>query len=140
MTKPEPKIAPSVQKSKRVLILALLVGVALGIYFSVASFADPDSFELFDNSDINPVVAAIGIAVWLLIVPPLTWIWWRTVDEHEKDAYREGAMVSAHFYLFLVPTWWLASRAGWVPAQDPMIVLLIVSIIWSCVWLYRKYL
>ena len=139
MTKLEPKIAPSVKKSKRILIFSMLVGAALGMYMAISLAEAPGEFDFFSNSPINSTVAAVAIAVWLLIVPPLTFVWWRNVDEHEKDAYREGAMVSAHAYIFLVPSWWLGTRAGWLPDQDPMIVLVLVGIVWSAVWLYRKY-
>lgn len=139
MMKSKSAIAPSVKKSKRIMVLSMIVGAALGMYMAIALAADPGRFDFFSNSHMNSTVAAVAIASWLLIVPLLTLAWWRNVDEHEKEAYREGAMVSSHAYLFIVPSWWLAARAGWVPAQDPMIVLVLVGIIWSVVWLYRKY-
>ena len=125
------------KKSQHILWAAVVIGVLLGGYMAVASGDNPDG--VFSNEPVTASFAVISIATWLIIVPIITWMWWRTIDEHEADAYREGALVSAHVYIFLAPTWWMAARAGWAPQQDPMIVLVIVSIVWSIVWLYRKY-
>jgi hypothetical protein len=33
----------------------------------------------------------------------------------------------------------MATRAGWLPPQEPMIVLLLFSIVWMLVWFIRRY-
>ncbi len=130
-------IAKSTKKARYWISVGLAFGVALGIFFAIIGGGGPD--KLLSNQPVSPTLAIVGIAIWLTVVPFGTWAWWRSVDEHEATAYRDGAMVAAHAYLFIAPTWWLAARAGWVQTQDPMIILLIVSAIWSAFWLYRKY-
>lgn len=130
-------IAESTRKSNRLLYFACVLGVALGMFLVLAE--EGSAGALFSNAPLGGLVAAVGIAVWLLIVPPMTWIWWRTVDEHEASAYTDGALVAGHVYMILAPAWWFASRAGWLPAQDPMIVFVIIATIWTAIWLYRRF-
>jgi hypothetical protein len=113
------------------------LGAVMGFGFAIAD--ESGSMALFSNRPIGNVTAAAAIIGWMLLVPVLTWIWWRTVDEHETAVYAESGLIAAHVYLIGVPTWWLATRAGWLPAQDPMIVWLIVASVWTVIWLYRRY-
>ncbi len=130
-------VSPNIRKARNLLWIAVAVGAVLGIYSGATAEGDMD--VMLSNDPISPSFAMVAIAVWLVIVPLISWLWWRAVDEHEAGAYREGAMVAAHLYLFMAPTWWLATRAGWVPEQQPMIVFTIVCVVWTAVWFYRKY-
>lgn len=128
--------APSVKRSRKLLYGAVGLGVVLGILLGVGS--DDGSQAVFEGP-IDPVIAWASIAVWLVAVPIGTWLWWKSVDEHEADAYRDGGLVALHAYIFIAPTWWMATRAGFAPPQDPMAVLLIVSAVWGGVWFARRY-
>ncbi|MEM7778876.1 MAG: hypothetical protein AAF697_00635 [Pseudomonadota bacterium] len=130
-------VSETTRKSNRLLQVFMALGVAIGV--SLVIIEGPETSVLFSNGPVSSFFALFAIGFWLVVVPPLTWIWWRTVDEHEASAYKDGALVAGHVYLFLAPTWWVAARAGWVPAQDPMIVFLIIATLWSAVWLYRRY-
>lgn len=130
-------MAQSERKSRNFLIALVGIGMVIGVIFSV--FEGPKSNTLFSNEPISDTLAAAVLLFWLLFVPVLSWMWWRAVDEHEASIYRESASISLHAYIFIAPSWWLAARAGWVPEQDPMIVLAIVFIVWSIAWIYRKY-
>lgn len=130
--------AQSTIKSRSAIFQLLGVGVVLGVVFALAEGGD-GGMALVSNAPISPAWASAILLFWLVFVPILTWKWWQSVDEHEATAYREGGFWAAHLYLFLVPTWWLAARAGWMPEQDPMIVFLIISFFWSAWWLYKRY-
>jgi hypothetical protein len=101
--------------------------------------ADDGARVVLGNGPVSPVLAAGLIAAWLIPGPLLTWLWWRQIDEHEAGAYREGAVVAIHAYVFLTPAWWIATRAGWLPPQEPMLVLFAVSLVWGLVWFVRRY-
>lgn len=130
-------VAPRVKSARMILITACVLGVPLGIMLGAS---DNNATGLFSNAPVSTTIAVIAIAIWLIPVPLLTWMWWQRVDEHEAGAYRDSASIAVHAYIFMAPAWWMASRAGWLPDQDPMIVLLIVSLVWSIVWFVRKYL
>lgn len=129
--------AQSTIKSRTILLQIALVSVVLGI---ISALADPDSSQnLFSNGPLTPVWAGAMLVIWLVFVPVVSWKWWQSVDEHEATAYRDGGFWAAHLYLFLVPAWWVAERAGWLPPQEPMIVFIIVCVFWCVWWLYKRY-
>ena len=134
-TEPEP-VAPRVRSARNLLVLMGGLGIPLGIMLGVAHDGPG---QLFSNGQISPVIAATAITIWALVGPLLTWLWWRKIDKHEADAYRDGALVAAHGYIITAPAWWMATRAGWLPPQDPMLVLLAVACLWSAVWFVRRY-
>jgi hypothetical protein len=128
--------APRVKSARKILIAVMIFSAPLGILLGMD---DASAIGLFSNSPISPTTALIAIAIWSIPVPLLSWLWWRRVDEHEANAYRDGALIAAHAYLLITPTWWLGTRAGWFPPQDPMIGLLLVCIVWSAVSIVKKY-
>lgn len=130
-------VAPRVRSARNLLALMVAIGVPLGVIMGIA---DNGAGLLFSNGPVSPVIAVVAIIIWTIAAPVLSWAWWRKIDEHEADAYRDGALVAAHAYLFLAPAWWMATRAGWLPAQDPMLVMLLVACLWGAVWFVRRYL
>jgi hypothetical protein len=129
-------VAPRVRNARRILIAACLLGAVPGFMVGIG---DEGALGVFSNAPVSPVIAAALIASWLIIGPLVTWLWWRQIDEHEAGAYREGGLVAAHAYLFVSPAWWMATRAGWLPPQDPMLVVLAVCLVWCLVWFVRRY-
>jgi hypothetical protein len=130
-------VAPRVRNARRFMLAAVVLSVPLGILIALVDDGQP---SVFSNGPISPVIAAFAIGLWLIAGPVSTLMWWRNVDEHEAGAYRDGAFVALHAYMFVTPAWWMAARAGWLPAQDPMLVLLAVSGLWLIVWFIRRYL
>lgn len=127
----------SVRKSRDIYIGATILGGILGAFIMIAGGPEPET--MFSNNPISGTVALIAIAAWAIGTPLITFIWWRVTDEHEIAAYSKGAMLAFHVYIFLVPSWWMAARAGWVPQQDPMIIWSGTMILWSAAWLHKKY-
>ena len=132
----EPEAA-SARKSRTIYLFSIGVGIVLGIYFIVTNPADPNAW--FSNDPVSDMAAIGAIIIWVVLTPIITLLWWRTTDEHEIASYSAGAATAFHAYIFAVPTWWMATRAGWLPQQDPMIVWIAAMVIWSIVWIYKKY-
>lgn len=130
-------LSSSAKKSRMLYVIGALIGIILG--FFIALSGGPDEETLFSNGPIGSVTAIVAIIVWAIVTPIITLFWWRTADEHEIASYSDGAVFAFHIYLFLAPSWWMATRAGWLPQQDPMIVWTIAISCCSVVWLYRKY-
>lgn len=128
-------VAPSTKKSNRIIWIMIALSLVLGIFLGLT-----DTTQSFlTNKPIEPMVALVALVGWVIVVPVLTWLWWRSVDEHEASAYTDGALISAHIYPIATPAWWFAWRAGWMPEQDPMVMFLLIAITWSVIWLYRRY-
>lgn len=134
-TEDEP-VAPRIRSARNLLALMVALGVPLGIMLGIA---DDGPGLLFSDGPVSPVIAGTAIVIWAIAGPLLTWAWWGKIDEHEADAYRDGALVAAHGYMFIVPAWWMATRAGWLPPQEPMLVMLAVASLWSAIWFVRRY-
>ncbi len=128
--------AQRVKRSRWLLYASLAIGAALGILLGLG---DGSETTAFSDQPISQAIAGIFIAIWLTIVPVGTWLWWRSIDEHEGEAYRDGAFVAGYAYLFLVPAWWMATRAGWLPPQEPIIVFAVVCLVWTAVWFTKRY-
>lgn len=129
-------VAPRVRNARRFMIASLVVGMPLGF---VLGAGEDGRAEFVSNTPVSPLVAASVIALWLIVAPLLTWLWWRQIDEHEASAYRDGGLVAVHAYLFVAPAWWMGTRAGWLPQQEPMAVVIAVSLVWGLVWFFRRY-
>jgi len=135
--RPAAQMANSERKSRNIYIASMAMGAALGIYIMATS--GPDFDTIFSNGPISATTAIGALIGWLVLMPAITVLWWRTTDEHELKAYSDGALFAFHLYIFVAPSWWMMARAGWLPQHDPMIVFAIVMIVWSAVWLIRKY-
>ena len=135
-TAPQEPEAPRIKRARQLLYAMAAVGGVLGFLLAAGN---EGGLDVFSNGPVDPALAIAAIAIFLVFVPIATWMWWKSIDEHEADAYRDGSTIAIHAYYFIVPAWWLASRAGFVPAQDPMLVLLIVTAIWGAAWLVRRY-
>ena len=129
-------ISPRVRSARRLFALAIVISLPLGFILGVN---DRGTDTLLSNGPISPGLAALCMVMWLIVGPILTWLWWQKIDEHEAGAYREGALVAAHAYIFVTPLWWMAARAGWLPPLEPMLMLLVVAVLWCAVWFARRY-
>jgi hypothetical protein len=129
-------VAPRVRDARRLFLIAIALSLPLGFLLGVT---DEGSGAFLSNAPVTPGIAALAIVMWVIAGPLITWLWWQKIDEHEAGAYRDGALVAAHAYIFITPVWWMASRAGWLPPQEPMLVLLAVTLVWSAVWFVRRY-
>lgn len=127
--------SPRVRSARNILIASFVIALPLGI---LVGFGDGGTQAFLSNGRVSSLAALLAITTWAVAFL-LTWLWWKKIDEHEAGSYRDGALVAAHAYLFITPAWWMASRAGWLPAQDPMLVLLLVSLVWCGVWFVRRY-
>lgn len=135
--RPGNMMAASERNSRIIYIASMVIGGFVGIYMVATDGAGFST--MFSNGPISSLTAMGGIIGFGLLMPIITILWWRATDEHELKAYSDGALIAFHAYIFVVPSWWLAARAGWLPQPDPMIIFCGVMLIWSAVWFARKY-
>ena len=129
-------VAPRVRSARMILWACVALSIPIGI---ILRTTDGGAVSLLSNTPVSPGLAIVVIGLWAVAGPVLTWLWWQRVDEHEADAYRDGALIAAHVYMFVTPAWWIATRAGWLPPQEPMATLLMVSLVWMLAWFVRRY-
>ena len=132
-------ISPKTRKANNMLLLSGVLGALLGAALSISTLSMDDPFALFSNSPMSAAVVIPALAVWLLIVPLISWQWHRSVDEHEAEAYRFGGLAGLYLYAFLATPWWLAARAGLAPRADSMVIYVIILAVWALGWFWRRY-
>lgn len=132
-------LAPSQRRARAMLVLSGGIGGLLGIILSLGMLGDEDLGLVFSNAPLAPVAAAVVLAVWLLLTPVLTWVWWRNIDEHEAQAYTYGAVAALHIYYFVTPGWWIGWRGGFLPEPQHMLVFVLASIAWLGGWAWHRY-
>ncbi len=95
---------------------------------------------VLNNGAISPIVALILSFIWLIIMPVISWYWWKNVvDEQEVSAYKDGALWSGTFYLFAAPAWWMLFKGGFLPEPNGIGLFSAFTLIWLIVWGWKKY-
>ncbi|HUQ13190.1 MAG TPA: hypothetical protein VM055_02840 [Novosphingobium sp.] len=135
--------SPRVGKARRMVMLSGAVGGVLGMFLAlVALSSGQSSSDVMAGLSSSPLprwVALVAIAVWVGAVPWLTINWHRNIDEHEAQAYRDGALAGIYAYFAIAPTWWMAWRGGMAAEPQEMPVFLVVVGIVGLVWAWRRY-
>lgn len=131
--------APSVRKGQQLLIIAAVLGGVLGLWLSAGQDALTGEYQILGNQPLPPIIALVAIGLWLVLVPLVTWQWFRTVDEHERRAYNFGSIIALHAYVFAMPAWWIGWRGGFLPQPDHIVIFLGVCAVWTAGWLWRRY-
>jgi hypothetical protein len=145
MTVAEPRGAKSasVRANHRLLAISGALGGVVGLILAIFVLSDrPDGANVGTAMIYAPLPSWLAVAialVWGVVLPIISWRWERVVDEHEREAYRDGAV--AGFYVIGVgaPVWWLLWRGGLLPPVDAIIVYAAVLTVTGVVWLWRKY-
>lgn len=127
--------------SRNVMIGSGMLGGLIGGL--LAAFGRPGSggsaAELLSNGPIPPTLAIILCVVTLGIVPLISLYWHRVIDEHERSAYRDGAVAGTYVYMLGAPAWWLLWRGGLAPEPDGVAIYLIFTFLVLIVWFWKKY-
>lgn len=134
------EVSPSVGRARRMVVWSGAIGGVLGVVLVLGSMtvgSEPPS--AFSNAPLPGWLAIAAIAMLLIVVPPVTWIWHRSIDEHEAQAYREGTLAGMYAFSAIAPTWWIGWRGGLWAEPDTMIIFFIVYAVWGLVWVVRRH-
>ena len=133
--------APRIATARKMVIASGAIGGIIGLAIAVATISpgDAPSFNPLADAPLPPWLAAALIAVLVLVVAPVTWIWHRSIDEHETAAYRFGALVGIYAYSALSAIWWLGARGGFLPPVDGMIVFFVTFAVWGLGWAWARF-
>lgn len=129
--------APRVRTSRLMLILGGAMGAVFGLLMSAGADATGGG-SVFDNGPLPGWLAAFAIFGWTVGGSLLTFVWLRSIDEHEMQANNAGALAALCTYLLVEPTWWLGWRGGFLPEQQPMLTFLLVLTVYTAVWFWRR--
>lgn len=133
----------SERANHRLLAISGVLGGAVGLVLALTALGGHRKGDNLSDAMLNgplPVWLAIVLALlWGVVMPIISWRWERVVDEHEREAYRDGAV--AGFYALSIggPVWWVLARADLVRPVDPVALYALVLVATGGVWLWRKY-
>ena len=125
----------------RLLALSGLLGGAIGLGIAlVATRGVPDGTRPDLMSAPLPLWFAVVLAfAWGVVLPVISWRWHRVVDEHEREAYRDGAVAGFYAVEIGAPIWGTFWRAGMLPPVDATALFAAMIAVTGIVWLWRKY-
>jgi hypothetical protein len=139
---PEPKSA-SVRANHRLLAISGALGGVIGFALALPILSNHDVDSGIGAAMIyGPLPTWLAIAaalLWGVMLPIISWRWERVVDEHERQAYRDGAVAGFYVLTIGAPVWWLLSRGGLLPPVDAVALYAAFMVISSLVWAWRKY-
>ena len=135
---------PSERANHRLLAISGAVGGVVGGAMAVVSILHRPHGTPFDHQTLwtSPLplwFAILMVLVWGVVIPVISWRWHRVVDEHERQAYRDGAVASFYTVGLGVPIWWFLWRGGALPPVQFEWVYVAMLAVGSIVWLWRKY-
>ncbi|MFN3775187.1 hypothetical protein [Sphingomonas parapaucimobilis] len=131
---------PSERANHRLLALSGGVGGLAGLALATVSFLSrPRDHEAVWTSPLPLWFAIVMALTFGIVIPLLSWRWHQVVDEHERQAYRDGAVASFYTVGLGVPVWWFLWRGGALPPVQIGWVYGAMLCVGSIVWLWRKY-
>lgn len=131
------RLSPSTRRTNALFGLSGLVCMPGVLVLAFASSSAETPFGLFSNGPVAPWVALLALASWALGIW-LSWKWYFSADEHEREAYDFGSVVGAGIFTALAPAWWVAARTGLVAHPDPMVLWLITMFAIGVAWIWRR--
>ena len=139
--KPDEPISDRTRQARKMLFASMLLGLVIGISLSIGSIfvSGGDSLAFFDDAPMPPAIAIGVSALYAVMLPIISWRWWRNIDEHEARAYGDGAIIAISAYSVIAPGWWLLARGGIAPEPHSMIIFLVVFTIWGIAWMVRRF-
>ncbi|MEQ1726685.1 MAG: hypothetical protein ABL882_12260 [Sphingopyxis sp.] len=145
MARDKEPLTPREARNRNILILCMVLGGVIAAALIVgsnmmgeATDAHWDSLGAF-SGPLPPLLAIALAGVWGIVLPIISLLWLRVIDEHERSAYRDGAEAAAFAYLTGAPIWWILWRGGLVPVPDGVVIFVAFNFIYLAVWLWRKY-
>ncbi|WP_294272718.1 hypothetical protein [uncultured Sphingomonas sp.] len=132
---------PSERANHRLLAISGAVGGIAGLSTALIVLQQPPGSGRADpwSSPLPLWFAVLMALIWGVIIPVISWRWHRVVDEHERQAYRDGAVASFYTVGLGVPVWWFLWRGGALPPVQIEWVYGAMLGVGGLVWLWRKY-
>jgi hypothetical protein len=137
-TSPRQPVSPATRKANALYGLKELGAAVAVLVLVVGSFSTAHPYAVISNSPIPLWVAIVAISTWLLARFLREW-WGGSADEHERAALDFGRRVGCGVFFAVTPAWWVAARAGLMPQPDAMILWLVIQVVVTAAWTWRRY-
>ncbi|KQN25624.1 hypothetical protein ASE86_05265 [Sphingomonas sp. Leaf33] len=133
----------SERANRRLILTSGALGGVMGLALAVATLGGhrkgDDLVDLMLTGPLPVWLVLVLVFAWGVLLPIISWRWHRVVDEHEREAYRDGAVAGHYLMSIGAPVWWLLARADLVRPIDPVAFFAAFIVVSGVVWSWRKY-
>ncbi len=131
-------VTPRERSAQAMIGFSAAAGVVIAVLLVALDISGDGDGNPFNGT--MPIwLVIILLLFWVVIMPLISWKWHRSIDEHERESYRDGAFWAGYLLLMTAPAWWLLAIPGWVPALDGVVLFGAFAIVWCTVWMFKKY-
>ncbi len=134
--------SPSVRANHRLVVLSGAIGGLIGLAMALILLRNGvpnDGPGALLTMPLPRWFAVLVALIWGIGMPIVSWRWERVVDEHERRAYRDGAVAGFYVMGIGAPAWWFLWRGGLAPAVDAVWLYGATMTVTGLVWLWRKH-
>lgn len=127
------------QRHTRMLLTIVALGLPLGLLLGLASGPDISAVA---TGPIAPWMAILTAAVLAISMSVSLFLYHRTIDDHEQQAYFRANSLAFYFLVIAIPAAWLLSRGGLIPplgAGPVMLILFASMLINFAAWAVLKF-
>lgn len=125
---------------KRLYWISVILSGALGFVAALVLQTGPQGADgLLSNGAMTPNVA-IGLSLlWIVGLIVALFLYHRTIDDHERQAYHLGALAGFYAFVMPCPAWWVLWRADLAPPVDAMLLFALSLTVNAAVYFWFKF-
>jgi hypothetical protein len=125
---------------KRLYWVSVILSGALGFVAALVLQIGPQGADgLLSNSAMTPNVA-IGLSLlWIVGLIVALFLYHRSIDDHERQAYHLGALAGFYAFVMPCPAWWVLWRADLAPPVDAMLLFALSLTVNAAVYFWFKF-
>jgi hypothetical protein len=126
---------------KRLYWVSLAFFFTLGIALAVLMQAGQidGAAEIFSNTALAPATAVLLSILWAGGLTIAMFFYHRSIDDHERHAYRLASVAGFHAFVVTCPVWWVLWRAGIAPPIEAMTLFGLAMTVNLAVYLWFKF-
>jgi len=111
-----------------IYVLSALVGVPFGILIGRVEKG---------TLSLNPVLLIGLMLIFTIAFFYLTWIWYKSMDEFESNAFNKAGNLALHTGFIALP-WFILHKQGILPPLDGAFLMVGMSIVFCIVYIFKK--
>ena len=135
----EEPLTPKERLNRNLIVACGAIGGLMGAGLMLAQGGLPAGGGLFSNAPLPTWIAIVMVAIIGGVLPIISYVWHRTIDEQEADAYKIGALYGIYVYMLGAPLWWFAWRGGFAPEPNGTAIYFATVLTVGAVWTWKKY-
>jgi hypothetical protein len=129
-------------RRKRLYMASIFGSGALGLITAMlmrAGESDSTASPFYSNSALSPEIAVALALIWGIGISIALFVYQRTVDDHERQAYLRAGLAGYYAFVIPAPAWWVLARASLAPPVNAMQLFMLTIVVNAAVYLWLKF-